>query len=398
MRGVRKLGVCVFGAICSAFAPGLPRAGPPDHCFESNGLRVCHSPADRSVFYDTPPDRVAYNVQTVHDGARYWTIYHAEPLGPLRGGDSIRAGLALGAYRFRMPPHTSQVGGVEGDPASLLDSDGVGGGGNPMVVSGRPGDPFFYVFFLGVSDDARVRDHKAGDWRHYLIEARTKDFAAFDIKTAAGWASFTAAVRPAPSKDANGNVIRSNTPRTIDKTQGLIGSISYVRGVYHYFYLDYAPDGASIHLYHRTSTDVAHGVWSAPETVAAVADFSMIRVAKAKTLDRWAVLYGCYAQGVQDVCVQYTKTLAVIGPGGLSDLRLTSDYALGLSADGKARSYAQPDWLTDRWGVLDTVGPHQAEEFYWTDMDPENCKARPIPYCPVAGGVVYRAGWTVSGP
>jgi hypothetical protein len=267
-----------------------------------------------------------------------------------------------------------------------------------MVVAGRPGDPFFYVFFLGVSDDARVRDHKAADWRHYLLEARTRDFAAFDLRTAAGWAPFTGAARPAPSMDATGNVIRSNTPRTIDKTQGLIGSISYVRGVYHYFYLDYAPGGGSIHLYHRTSSDVAGGVWSAPQAVATVADFSMIRVAKAKALDRWAVLYGCYVKGVQDICLLYTETLAVVGQGGVSDLRLTSDYALGLSADGKARSYAQPDWLTDRWGGLDTVGPHQEQEFYWTDMNPENCKARPNPYCPVAGGVVYRAGWTVTTP
>lgn len=262
----------------------------------------------------------------------------------------------------------------------------------------QPGDSNFYVFFLGVSDDDRKRDHGADDWRHYLLEARTKDFISFDLKTEKGWTPFADTERPAPLKDTEGDTIRSNTARVTSRTQGLIGSISFVNGTYHYFYLDYAPDGGSINLYHRTSADLSTGIWSPQEVVFNVADFVMIRVAMSKDLNRWAVMYGCYVNKIQDICLQYTKTPDVFGPGGISKLHLIPDYALGFSRDGKARVYAQPYWLTDRWGNLDTVGSDSGGELYWTDMTPSNCPAHPYPYCPVAGGAVHRAGWTVSIP
>jgi hypothetical protein len=377
------------GAVCGETLP---------HCFNTNEVRVCHDPRDESIFYDTPISQVAYNVQTLHDDGNYYTIYHGEPKGEFRTGDAIKVGVTHGAYTFRMPSTEFRLWGPQHDPQSLLDSDGVGGGGNPMTISGRPGDPYFYVFFLGVSDDERTRDHTAADWRHYLLEVRTKDFVSFDLKTEQGWAPFGTSVKPGALKDTRGQIIRSNTARAIDKTQGLIGSISYMNGVYHYFYLDYALDGGSINLYHRTSVDIGSGSWSPPEVIQKVNDFEMIRVAKAKNLPRWAVMYGCYVHKIQDVCLQYTKTLDVFGPGGISALQLTPDFALDFSGDGKPRAYVQPYWLTDRWGNLDTVEPDTGGEMYWTDMTPSNCLHHPYPYCPVAGGRVYRAGWTISVP
>lgn len=376
----------------AAAAEGKP------HCFQTGGVSVCHNPQVESVFYRTPENEVAYNVQVIHDGGKYYTIYHAGPKGKYRTGDSIKTGVARGAYTFSMPQSTSQFGGSDNDPRSLMDSDGVGGGGNPMTASGLPGDSYFYMFFLGVSDDGQSRNHAAHDWRHYLLEARTKDFVSFDVKAEKEWMPFKDGVRPAALKDSRGDVIRSHTARSIDGTQGQIGSISFVNGVYHYFYYDYAPDGGSVNLYHRTSADVGTGVWSPEEIVLKMPGITMVRVAKAKDLDRWVVMYGCYVGHIQDVCLQYTETLNVVGHGGLSDLSLTPDYAMGFSDDGKPRSFTQPYWLTDRWGNLDTVGAGNGGEMYWTDMNPLNCQRRPYAGCPVYGGAVYRAGWTAKAP
>jgi hypothetical protein len=383
---------------CFALFPATTFGETLPHCFNTNGVVVCHNPSDESIFYDTPKNEVAYNVQTIHDDGNYYTIYHAGPKGKLRQGDAIEAGVSRGTYTFHMPPHAYRLWGPQNDPQSLLDSDGVGGGGNPIVISGHPGDSYFYVFFLGVSDDDRKRDHAGRNWRHYLLEARTKDFISFDLRTESGWVPFADNVRPAPLKDTRGDVIRSNTARATNGTQGLIGSISYVKGTYHFFYLDYAPDGESFNLYHRTSKDVSTGVWSLQEIIFKMPEILMVRIAKAKDLDRWAVMYGCYVNKIQDVCLQYTKTLDVFGPSGISELHLTSEYALDFRHDGKVRAYVQPYWLTDRWGNLDTVDSDNGGEMYWTDMTPSNCGAHPYAYCPVAGGVVYRDGWTISEP
>jgi hypothetical protein len=34
------------------------------HCFNTNGIVICHDPRDESVFYNTPKNEVAYNVRT----------------------------------------------------------------------------------------------------------------------------------------------------------------------------------------------------------------------------------------------------------------------------------------------------------------------------------------------
>ncbi len=363
-------------------------------CFETSGIFVCYD-NDESVFYATPENQVAYNVQTIHDGDNFYTIYHSEPRTHYKTGDGVKAGARSGPYSFKMPPHDFRLWGPEDDPVSLMASTGTGGAANPIAISGLPGDPYFYVFFLGVNDDEQMRDLARSHWRHYLLEARTRDFVSFDLMTDAGWAPFSPDIRPAPVRDTAGAIIRSNSARVLGHTQGLIGSISFVNGLYYFFYFDYGPDGNEFNLYLRTSTDVRRGGWSPAKLVLSSIGLRMVRVAKAWNLDRWAVMYGCYVGNLQDICVQYTRSLDVFGPGGLSDLQLTSDFALGLARDGRARSFAQPYWLTDRWGNLDAPDSNGSMEFYWTDMTHSQCLAHPYPFCPVYGGAVRRGSWSV---
>ncbi|WP_144259760.1 hypothetical protein [Methylocystis sp. ATCC 49242] len=371
-----------------------PAASAAARCFESNGVHVCYN-NDESVFYDTPENEVAYSVQTIRDEDNYYTIYHSEPMTKYRTGDAVKAGVHRGKYALIMPPHEFRLWGTDKDPGSLIASNGVGGAANPIAISGLRNDPYFYVFFLGVNDDEQLRDHASGHWRHYLLEARTTDFVSFDLKTDSGWTPFSTDVRPAPLRDSSGAVIRSNSARRLGHTQGLIGSISFVNGLYHFFYFDYGPEGESVNLYLRTSVDVSKDGWSPQKIVIPAIGLRMVRLAKAKNLDRWVAMYGCYVRKRQDICAQYTQNLNVMGPGGVSDLRLTSEFALGLSDNGSARSYAQPYWLTDRWGNLDAPNAGQSVEFYWTDMTPSNCLAHPHPFCPVYGGAVYRGSWSV---
>jgi hypothetical protein len=364
-------------------------------CFETSGIFVCYE-NDESVFYATPENEVAYSVQTIHDGDKFYTIYHSEPRTHYKTGDAVKSGVHQGPYAFTMPPHDFRLWGPEDDPASLMASTSVGGAANPIAISGLPGDPYFYVFFLGVNDDEQTRDRARSHWRHYLLEARTRDFVSFDLMTDAGWAPFSPDVRPAPVRDTAGAIIRSNSARVLGHTQGLIGSISFVNGRYYFFYFDYGPEGDQVNLYLRTSADLRHDRWSSEKRVSPAIGLGMVRVAKAWNLDRWAVMYGCYVGKIQDICVQYTRNLNVYGPGGLSDLHLTSsEFALGLARDGRARSYAQPYWLTDRWGNLDSPDSNGGMEFYWTDMTRSQCRARPYPFCPVYGGAVRRGRWSV---
>jgi hypothetical protein len=391
------------------------------HCYFTNGIRICHNIFNESVYLAVPNANVAYNISTVRDGTTYYTVYHSEHKGavPPEGGDSITVAVPkTGTYPAVMPAHDYRLWGNDVPASTLawysLDASGTrvsgpGGGGNPIVISGLSGDPYFYVFFLGVADDDRDRLRAENDWRHYLIQARTKDFASFDVRTDAGWTPFTAAsvatMRPASIVDATGAVLRSNAPKALGATQGLIGSMSYVNGTYHFFYGDYAPDGVSYNIYHRTTTDLAAGTWSAPEVLFARGtdpkNRTMVRIVKAEGMNRWLVLYGCYVPGLdntyrQDICLQYTANLAVTGTGGLGSLSLTPDFALGFS-DFASRSFVQPNLLTDRWGNQTHVNDAlNTGEFYWSDFNPNQCPADPRPGCPVYGGDVLRGGWNVQ--
>ena len=185
--------------------------------------------------------------------------------------------------------------------------------------------------------------------------------------------------------------------------QGQIGSISYVNGLYYYFYTDYSSDGSTFNLYYRTIDNVSTGMWSAAimtknlANAGALGVGELIRFAKVQNSERWAALYSCYdTAGKPDICLEYTSNLKVIGSGGISDLSLAikSDYTLGIPAGVPA----QVDWLTDRYGNLGTVNGQPASrggEFYWTNFDPSTCKTRATPGCPVEGGQVLRGGWDV---
>lgn len=390
------------------------------HCYFTNGIRICHNAANEAAYLSVPNANVAYNISTVRDGNTYYTVYHSEHKGAVapEGGDSIQSGVTTGTYTGLMPAHDFRLWGNDITDSTLawysIDAagnrvSGPGGGGNPIVISGLPGDPYFYVFFLGVADDDRDRIRGEADWRHYLIQARTQNFITYDLKTDSGWKPFSTAtadtIRPAILTDAAGAALRSNAPKAMGSTQGLIGSMSYVNGTYHFFYGDYTPDGLSYSIYHRTTTNLATGAWSAPEVLFARGtdpkNRTMVRIAKAEGMDRWLVLYGCYVtmlDGIQrqDVCLQYTNNLNVTGQGGLSSLSLTPNFALGFS-DLASRSFAQPNLLTDRWGNQAHVNSAvDTGEFYWSDYLPSQCSADPRPGCPVYGGDVLRGGWNVK--
>ncbi len=96
------------------------------------------------------------------------------------------------------------------------------------------------------------------------------------------------------------------------------------------------------HLYVRTAQDIStDGAWSAPLAVVDTPPEILVRVLKARAMDRWAIFYNCLRSlrpFVSDICLQYTKTLDLKGAGGLGGLTLfdgprytgVSHYALGL--------------------------------------------------------------------
>jgi hypothetical protein len=378
------------------------------HCFVTNDIEVCHNMEDFSVFYDTPFTEVAYNVQVIHDASNYYYVWHAEPKGKLPGtmGDSIKtSSTANEPYSFRLPLGAFRIWGNTSNKRSLLYfGDNVGGGGNPMVISGISNDPYFYVFFLGATDDDRTRKLSESKWRQYLLEVRTREFESFEIRTDNGWEPFSETSYPAELLDADGKILRSNNTSGPYDTQGLIGSISYVGGLYHFFYTDYAISSKTFNFFHRTSRDVRTGPWSAPELIASnLIPGVLIRVAKAPDMNRWIMMNGCYVDHKQDICLQYTQNLKIVGSGGISDLEFPtnfteSQYALGFSS-GSPKSLAQAYWLTDRWGNIqniDNAAKNRGGEFYWSDFSQNNCKIRPSAGCPVVGGKVYRSGWDIS--
>ncbi len=381
---------CLSGGAVESFDQPL--------CHETGGLTVCADLTDVSMFFDTPNSEVAYNIELIRIDGGYATVYHAEVQGSLRAGDSIKAGSSPGGYRFTLPSHSMQFGGLETRPTDLLDADGIGGGANPMTVAGRHGDPNLYIFFLGVSDDAKRRDFRGADWRHYLLLARTRDFKSIELLSTSGWQPTDKHPEPTALSDSSGTIIRSDVAQGVWNTQGLIGSISYVSGTYYYFYDDFSNDGAGSALYLRTTSDLVNSKWSPPVKVLTLNGFPMIRVGKLPGRDRWAVLYNCDRNGRSDVCIQITQNLSIFGEGGISHLDLSPAFALGLSNLQPSQVVGQPNWLTDRWGNVAFVRGRTGRnggEVYWSNFAPSTCASNPRPLCPVAGAKVYRIGWYV---
>ena len=301
------------------------------------------------------------------------------------------------------------------DPLSILYSAhsydpyiGWGGAGNPMVVKGAS-DDYYYTLFLGLSDDGF--DRAQDDYRHFLLQSRTLDFQNFELRTELNgqvqWQPFTpdnseAARRARTIQDVNGNTIMSRLAVAPTQTQGLIGSIVYDNGLYHYFYTDVDIDGET-YLFHRQTTDIASlnptaTPWTAAEKVTdeVLQHGTIVRVAKARNMDRWAVLYNGYRPDLAgDLFIQYTENLSIIGNGGLSSIQffdfihpaglgVNDDFYLNLQAGGNV--FAQHFWMTDPLGNLavpEGLDANMGGLLTWSDFS-----------AGVYGGDVYGSLWT----
>lgn len=388
----------------------------PSVTYAINDLRVTHRAGDEGLYYAPPATGAAYNTQIIRDGDRYHTVYHAEPrktVGKGYPGDSIRAGTQTGDFSGVIPPTEFVLWGDPNDTASLLYSpevhsvEGWGGVGNPMTVKGPPGDDYFYLFGVVVHDDEGDRTGNAH--RHYLCQFRTKDFKAFDVRTGQdavrGWNPFTegappARIRPVPARDVTGRAIRSLRPTDAGGSQGLIGSICRVQEIYYFFYTDVEVTGET-RLFYRTTVDpaVLDG-WSEARVAhpGPLMIGTVVRVAKARGMDRWALLYNGYKTahgGLRpDLMLQYTDNLAVEGEGGISGITFYEAFqgphgihnhaALGLAS---GTVYAQHYFMTDPYGNLDVPAresgnPLRGGLLTWTDLKPG-----------VYGSKVYWAGW-----
>ncbi len=182
----------VFLGLSALFLFGVASADV--RTFTTGGLTISHNNADEGLYFATSPDQVAYNVQiirTEHD--TYYTIAHTEPRKPAElhyPGDAIKTAFASGPFTYTMPPNLDyRLYGTPTDTESLLYSPeahgilGWGGTGNPMVVKGKPGDDYFYAFFLAVADDDRDRELEEPDFRHYICQARTLDMLHWELRT-----------------------------------------------------------------------------------------------------------------------------------------------------------------------------------------------------------------------
>ncbi|MHB9037254.1 MAG: hypothetical protein ACYC64_11365 [Armatimonadota bacterium] len=423
MAGIARFGAYVVLAtvICAGACNASIRS------YTVNGLTVIHNTGDEGMYYNTPSCEVAYNTQVMRIGSNtYWTIYHSEPNKPAcygYPGDSIKSGGYTGDFTYVMPSAGFRLYGHPTDTYSTLYSPvqygpvGWGGAGNPMVVKGRAGDNYYYAFFIGVAaDDFPDRTLTHTDFRHYLFEARSLDMVNWQLRTELNgviqWKNFNPSVnmtwrRARSIQDVNGNTIRSQVGALMNGTQGLIGSICYYNYTYYYFYTDVAADG-NTYLYVRTCADVTvlNNAWSAATEIAGPLMEGMIaRVAKAHGLDRWAVLYNGYKTGnTQELMLQYTQNMDVMGTGGISDLTFydsfylpdvygytygISDKYLGLASGNGV--FGQHYFMTDEYGTLtvpnqeDAQGSARGGLVTWTAFTSA-----------VYGDDVYRAGFNVQ--
>ncbi len=413
-----------FVIVALAFVICVPSSAADLRSYTTNGLTVSHDAADEGVYYNTPENEAAYNVQIMRSGHQnYFTMFHSEPNKPVGlrcPGDSIKSGTYSGPFNYTMPGNIGfRLYGHPTDKESILYSaDGHGldawsGTGNPMLVKGPKGDKYFYVFFMAVTDDNRDRDTDDADYRHYLCMARSLDMINWELRTTIKgtpcWKPFGLDVpdewrRPRPVGDVNGNLIRSVRAAKKPDTQGLIGSICYYNGKYHYFYTDVDTHGLT-YLYLSTSSDFTREkAWSVPVKVseAIKQTGTLIRVAKAYGIDRWVALYNGYRNNGEDtlhgdLMIQYSQNMSLTGKGGLSSIKYfdrylngcgLSDKYLGLSSGSGV--YAQHYFMTDEYGNLtipdteDSVAMHRGGMLTWTDIRS------------VYGDKVYRAGWDVT--
>jgi hypothetical protein len=379
-----------------------------------------------------------------------------------RDGGSLRTGRTLEALATTLPPSAERFwvdlpderartrGWSEPTPAA----EGIGPR-DPIAVSGRDwaGEAYSYVFLLGQErvgvaggqeDDAKGRrgrrkterdgsaDGPADVRRRVQIEARTLDFQTFEIRTRTAdgygldWTPFEAGTgrgrseppTPAAVIDETGKPVASACTAPAFETHGLAGSISIVDRTYHYFYTDVLPEDCGLApekrrtaLYLRTSQDLAgQKVWSAAKKLAGpLPPGTLVRVGRAKGMQRWAVSYTCQrpanAPGgpVADICLQYTADMSLDGIGAL---KLYADPVeagrspayLGLRSggDGSGRyDRSAHFWMTDAQGNLDTpaIYPSKAGFLTWLDRLAPTASGRDT--SSLYGRPVYWATWTV---
>lgn len=304
------------------------------------------------------------------------------------------------------------------------------GARDPMAVAGRDwaGDESYALFMIATEATAQGR-------RHVLIQGRTYDFERVEVRarqdgaTDAEWVPFgeeggrrrSRRSEPpvlAPVLDETGRPIVGNCVAPGFETRGLVGSISVVDQVYHYFYADVLPEDCGAPpakrrtgLYLRTSRDVgADRAWSAAKLVLdGLPPDTQLRVAKARGMDRWAVGYSCLrpasAAGgpVADLCLHYTADLSVGAISGLGlfsepvEARRSTAY-LGLRSGGDGGGRYGRDgffWMTDRYGNLDTPAIYPGKGGVLTWFDRLAPRSDGSEGSALYGRPVYWSTWTV---
>jgi len=269
-----------------------------------------------------------------------------------------------------------------------------------MVVGGVTGDNYYYLFFLGVLDDDIDRTYGENDYAHYLLEARTLDFVNFYMKTEENgqqiWKLFNGNVRPRTLQDVRGLTVMSHNRYSPYNSFGLIGTVVYINNTYYYFYTDHAPGTNDVHLYYRSATNVTgNNYWSDAYQITSspLQQGAIVRVAKDRTRAKWVVVYSCYKNEgsiKQDICLQYTQNLNIIGTGGISSLTfydyfsngrgVSNNYYLGLN---QSINFQQHYLMTDKNGTIAVPSGYGSQGIItWSD---------------ISGGAwgadVYRAGW-----
>lgn len=395
------------------------------------------SPLAKSRRGEDCPERKATDTR---DGGALHTGRSPEQLATILPPSQSRFGVALPEERRR-----------KGEAPAL---EGIGPR-DPIAIAGRDwaGEEYSYVFLLGqesTATDAEVpedqprrrrgrRRREASEpavpaaFRRIQIEARTLDFASFEIRTRnedgkLAWEPVTpekktrrrasAAPTPVAVLDEAGKPLMSACPAPPFATQGLAGSISIVDRTYHYFYTDVLPEDCGLPpeqrrmgLYLRTSTDLAADrVWSAARRLgAALPPNSLVRVARAKGATRWAVSYTCNrpanAPGgpLADICLQYTADL---DPAGIAALTLYADPVeagrsptyLGLRSGGNGAGRfdrASHFWMTDAYGNLDLPTTYAGKSGLLTWVDRLSPGAGGYEGSRVYGRPAFWATWTV---